>query len=448
MLSITAEIKDGAQIFINTPAAVLKQQLIVTVSYVDGRTPVVLTPDADFTAEIKVNELNSKKATITVTYEGKSCTTAEFNLATVPTDPSNPIGKELNSISASYTANTGAEFYTANTKDYVLENGTLTVTAYYNDGSEAAVEATLYTVDGDLTNPVDGKATLTVTYLGKTATFTVDVKTTVELPDGGGEVPVGEFELEATFDGATLYANATLNEIKEHITVNAVYKHDGSTVKTVSVAADDFTIADANIIAGVNTLTVNALNKTTTVNVTIANAIVSNIKVNLSTVKVLKGATADTVLNNLVVTALLSDGTEQVIEESNYALICDKDYADGFAEAGNYVFTVEYNGKTANFTVNVIDNSGTITVPGDGDPLNPTPTPGGDTEIDMSKVESITLDRIKVHYDQKGALYEIDGLDKFKSNGTLSVYGAYTYKFNDGTPDAHTLEAVDEADYT
>ena len=448
VLSITAEIKDGAQIFINTPEAVLKQQLIVTVSYVDGRTPVVLTPDADFTAEINVNELNSKKATITVTYEGKSCTTAEFNLATVPTDPSNPIGKELNSISASYTANAGAEFYTANTKEYVLENGTLTVTAYYNDGSDAAVEATLYTVDGDLANPVDGKATLTVTYLGKTATFTVDVKTTVELPDGGGEVPVGEFELEATFDGATLYANATLNEIKEHITVNAVYKHDGSTVKTVSVAADDFTIEDANIIAGVNTLTVNALNKTTTVDVNIANAIVSNIKVNLTTVKVLKGAANNTVLDNLVVTALLSDGTEQVIEKSDYTLTCNKDYSAGFAEAGNYVFTVEYSGKTADFTVNVIDNSGTITVPGDGDPSNPTPTPGGDTEIDMSKVESITLDSIKVHYDQKGALYEIDGLDKFKSNGTLSVYGAYTYKFNDGTPDAHTLEAVDEADYT
>lgn len=89
----------------------------------------------------------------------------------------------VSSLSAVYTQS-GAVYETDNLD--VLEDD-LVVTATYEDGTTGVIPAGSYTLSGTLT---EGSSTITVTYSGKTATFTVNVETAMwsiknEAFDGG-----------------------------------------------------------------------------------------------------------------------------------------------------------------------------------------------------------------------------------------------------------------------
>lgn len=89
--------------------------------------------------------------------------------------PSGPTPAELASISAVYTQS-GTVYDTASLDDLKPD---LVVTAHYDDGTSEAV--TNYTLSGTLT---EGTSTITVSYGGKTTTFTVVVSQELYVTDG------------------------------------------------------------------------------------------------------------------------------------------------------------------------------------------------------------------------------------------------------------------------
>lgn len=125
----------------------------------------------------------------------------------------------------------------------------ITVIATYSDGSNSSV--TGYTLSGTI---VEGSNTITVSYGGKTTTFTV-----IGVAESGGEEPeITLSSIEATFTQGSnvIYENETLETLKQYLTVNAVYS-DGSN-KVVS----DYTLS-GSLIVGNSTITVNYGGKST-----------------------------------------------------------------------------------------------------------------------------------------------------------------------------------------
>lgn len=100
---------------------------------------------------------------ITVTYEGVSAT---FTVTVKASEKPQPT---LDKIELS------GDVKTEYTQGEKLDLSKLVVTAVYSDGSKAEIKADDYTVSGYDPNTV-GEQTVTVTYGGKTASFTVTVK--------------------------------------------------------------------------------------------------------------------------------------------------------------------------------------------------------------------------------------------------------------------------------
>ena len=115
--------------------------------------------------------------TITVTYEGK---TATF---TVTVKEKAEEGK-LESINV--TAPTKVEYQ----KGEELDLTGMVVTAVYGDGHEVTVDLSEVTVEG-YNKDQAGTQVITVTYAGKTASFTVTVKEKGTSGNPGGENPNG-----------------------------------------------------------------------------------------------------------------------------------------------------------------------------------------------------------------------------------------------------------------
>lgn len=124
----------------------------------------------------------------------------------------------LTGITASYS---GGTVVAGTTLDQL--NG-ITVTANYSDGSAAVV--TDYDLSGNLTPGQDN--TVTVTYQGKTATFTVTVEAELVVLTG----------ISVVYTGGSVAAGTTLDQLTG-ITVTANYS-DGSTVR---VASGDYTLS-------------------------------------------------------------------------------------------------------------------------------------------------------------------------------------------------------------
>lgn len=151
---ITAVFEQGSTvIYDDTALDDLKQYLTVTAKYDDNTTAIL--PDGAYTLS---GLLEAPSSTVTVAYNGLT-TTFTVNVTARPT---------LSSISAVYTQSDTV--WSDDTIDSLKAD--LVVTAVYSDSTTQAVEAEDYTLSGTLDSAT---STITVSYGGKTATFTVAV---------------------------------------------------------------------------------------------------------------------------------------------------------------------------------------------------------------------------------------------------------------------------------
>jgi hypothetical protein len=156
----------GNTIYDSTPLNDLKQYLIVTATYSDATTDTISSNNYSLSGTLTVGT-----STITVSYGGKTDTFTVTVTATPAT---------LSSISASFNPGT-ATIYESTSLDSLKQY--LTVTATYSDSSTATISSTDYTLSGTLSV---GTSTVTVTYGGKTTTFSVYVHAV--LPSGYTEL--------------------------------------------------------------------------------------------------------------------------------------------------------------------------------------------------------------------------------------------------------------------
>lgn len=154
----------------------------------------------------------------------------------------------LVSISAVYTQS--GTVYTTDSLDDLKSD--LVVTAYYDDQSTATV--TTYTLSGTLT---EGTSVITVTYGGKTTTFSVTVT-----------APATLSSITAVYtQSGTVYDTDSLDSLKADLVVTAVY----SDSTTQTVASTDYTLS-GTLSVGTSTITVSYEGKTTTFSVTVSEA--------------------------------------------------------------------------------------------------------------------------------------------------------------------------------
>lgn len=151
LVSISAVYTQSGTVYPTTSLDDLEEDLVVTATYSDSSTETVTTYTLSGTLSVGTS-------TITVTYEGKT-TTFTVTVTAVPT---------LSSITAVYTQS--GTVYDTDSLDSLKTD--LVVTATYSDSSTATVPGTDYTLSGTL---AEGTSTITVTYEGKTDTFTVTV---------------------------------------------------------------------------------------------------------------------------------------------------------------------------------------------------------------------------------------------------------------------------------
>ena len=152
---ISATYNQGStKVYPSTNLNALKTNLIVKAIYSDNSEDVVTTYNLSGTLSVGTSQ-------ITVTYSNKT-TTFNVNVSEeqVPT-------KTLSSISAVYTQGSTVVYPSTSLNSL---KGNIVVTATYSDGSNTTI--TDYALSGTLNV---GTSTITVTYQGKTTTFTVNV---------------------------------------------------------------------------------------------------------------------------------------------------------------------------------------------------------------------------------------------------------------------------------
>ena len=144
--------------------------MVVTANYSDGSTA-----DVTATAAVDTTVLGTVgTATVTVTFEDKSAT---FTV----TVEAVPVVLETITVTAPTK--------TTYTEGDTIDLAGMVVTANYSDGSTADV-TTAATVDASVLNTV-GTVTVTVTYEGKSATFTVTVEAKVVEPEEPEDIASG-----------------------------------------------------------------------------------------------------------------------------------------------------------------------------------------------------------------------------------------------------------------
>lgn len=184
LVSISAVYTQSGTVYDTDTLDSLRDDLVVTAHYDDSSSEVVTTYTLSGT-------LAEGTSTITVTYGGK---TTSFNVT---------VTERLTSISAVYTQS-GAVYDDATLNDLKTD---LVVTAHYADSTTETV--TDYTLSGTLTV---GTSTITVSYGGKTTTFTVTVSKGIDYTDN----PLADV---TWYDGYTYNSSGTMvTAANEHCT--------------------------------------------------------------------------------------------------------------------------------------------------------------------------------------------------------------------------------------
>ena len=242
--------------------------------------------------------------------------------------------KTLTSISATYNQGSTV-IYPDTTLDSLKSN--LTVTATYSDNSTSNI--TNYSLSGTLSV---GTSNVTVTYSGKTTTFTVNVIAKPTL-----------ISISATYNQGVniIYPSTNLDTLKNNLVVVANY----SDSSTATLSSSDYSLS-GTLIAGTSTVTVTYNSKTTTFNVTVTEEIEQPVKTleSITAVysqgsKVIYPTTSlNSLKSDLVVTANYSDGSQETI--TDYTL-------SGTLTVGTSTITVTYNSKTTTFNVTVTEEA-------------------------------------------------------------------------------------------
>lgn len=231
---------------------------------------------------------------------------------------------ELTSISVSYT---GGD----------IEVGTLTdtlpiiVTASYSDGSTGRINSG-YTLSP--TTISEGSNTITVTYSGKTATFTV---TGVEIT---GELT----SISAVCNDQTAVIGTSASELD--ITVTGHYSD------STTALLNGWTIS-GTVAEGTNTFTVTYQSFTTTVTVTgvAGQKTLSSIAVTSEANSAEIGATTAEI-PGIIVTATYSDNTTETLSPSDYTV------TPATIVSGTNVLIYSYENKTTTFNIEGVDLTG------------------------------------------------------------------------------------------
>jgi uncharacterized protein YkuJ len=288
--------------------------MMVTASYSDGTEAAV----TGYTTSGFSSTTGGDK-TVTVTYEGK---TATFTVT----------------VLAANVTLTGIEVTTEPTKNVYsigeqLNTDGMVVTASYSNDTTAAV--TGYTTSG-FNSATAGQKIVTVTYEGKTATFTVTVNAATATTLTGIEVTTqptkNTYNIGETLDTTGMVVTASYS--------------DGT-----DVAVTDYTTSGfSSTTGGDKTVTVTYEGKTATFTVTViaVGTTISNIEVQTEPTKTVYtiGESLDT--TGMVVVARYSDGTTVAVTDYT---------TSGFNSSteGQKTVTVTFSGKTATFTVTVYD---------------------------------------------------------------------------------------------
>lgn len=310
--SISAIFTQGsATIYDTDELYALKQYLTVTVTYSDGTTKEV----NNYTLS---GQLVAGTSTITVAYNKK---TTVFNVTVTHQ------AKTLESISATFSSSASI------TTDNVLDDlrPYLTVSATYADSTTSTI--TNYSLSGNLNV---GTNTITVSYGGKTTTFTVNVT----------QAAATLQSISAVFNqgSVVIYENSSLESLKPYLTVTARYS-DGTT-QTVT----NYTLS-GTLTKGTSTITVSYSGKTATFKVVVTErATLQSITATFTqgSAIIYENSSLNDLKQYLVVTATYSDSTAQTV--TDYTL-------SGTLTAGTSTITVSYGGKTDTFNVTVSEAS-------------------------------------------------------------------------------------------
>ncbi|PJI08172.1 MULTISPECIES: leucine-rich repeat protein [Clostridium] len=286
----------------------------IVAAYNDGTNETVnVTPEM-------VSGYNANQAgiqTITVNYNGK--------VATFTVDV---IAKVLTNI----TMNTSP------TKTSYIQGQSLDVTgakivAAYNDGTNETVNVTSGMVSGYNANQV-GTQIVTVNYNGKVATFTVNV--------------IAKALTNITMNTPPTKTSYIQGQGLDVTGAKIVAAYNDGTNETVNVTPEMVSGYNANQ-AGTQTITVNYNGKITTFTVDVIAKALTNITMNTPPTKTsyIQGQSLD--LTGAKIIAAYNDGTNETVNVT-------PEMVSGYNanQAGTQTITVNYNGKVATFTVNVV----------------------------------------------------------------------------------------------
>lgn len=162
------------------------------------------------------------------------------------------------------------------------------------------------------------------------------------------------FSISATFNqgGNTVYESASLDDLKQYLTVTATY----SDSSTETVSASSYTLSGA-LAAGTSTITVSygGMTDTFTVTVTAAQADLSSISaaLNLNGAIIRTSNSLNDLKQYLTVTAAYSNSTTAAVSGNDYTLSGSLALDSGSYDASTKTVTVSYGGKTATVQVKV-----------------------------------------------------------------------------------------------
>ena len=223
------------------------------------------------------------------------------------------------------TKPTKTNYYVGDT----LNTAGLTLKAAYNNGTTQTITSGFTCTPTALTSA--GAQTVTVSYGGKTATFTVNVQ----------DVTLSGIAIASNPTKTSYYVGNTLDTTGLKLTAT----YNNGTTQTIT---GGFTCTPTALsAAGTQTVTVNYGGKTATFTVNVQDVTLSSIAIasNPTKTSYYVGDTLDT--TGLKLTATYSNGTTQTITSG---FTCTP---TALSTAGVQTVTVNYGGKTATFAVNV-----------------------------------------------------------------------------------------------
>lgn len=235
----------------------------------------------------------------------------------------------INSISISVKPNITTYFI-----GDTLDTTGLKLSVSYSNGSSKTISSG-YTTSADLNTA--GSKTVTVSYSGKTTTFTITVQSPV----------VSELGISTQASKKQYYVGDKLDT--SGLTISATY-NNGST-KTIT---SGFTTSCDLSTSGTKTVTVSYGGKSTSYQVTVQDVVISSLSISAaaSKTKYNVGESIDT--SGLVLLAKYNNGTEKSVT-SGFTANYD------FSTAGTKIVTISYAGKNVTYNV-VVENPGQATI--------------------------------------------------------------------------------------